>query len=67
MGRDDATVERELASFCTPDIGGQEWEADLVARCEDDAVGAHLVAAGVTPSELDIPADSSMPVTEVSA
>jgi len=29
------------------------------------ALGSHLVAAGITPSTLDIPADSSMPVTEV--
>jgi N6-L-threonylcarbamoyladenine synthase len=31
------------------------------------ALGARLVAAGVAPSALDIPADSSMPVTEVLA
>jgi N6-L-threonylcarbamoyladenine synthase len=31
------------------------------------ALGSHLVAAGVAPSALDIPADSSMPVTEVLA
>jgi N6-L-threonylcarbamoyladenine synthase len=29
------------------------------------ALGSHLVAAGIAPSALDIPADSSMPVTEV--
>jgi N6-L-threonylcarbamoyladenine synthase len=29
------------------------------------ALGSHLVAAGIAPSTLDIPADSSMPVTEV--
>jgi N6-L-threonylcarbamoyladenine synthase len=29
------------------------------------ALGAQLVAHGATPSELDIPADSSMPITEV--
>jgi len=29
------------------------------------ALGAQLVAAGATPSALDIPADSSLPVTEV--
>lgn len=29
------------------------------------ALGAHLVAAGAKPSALDLPADSSMPVTEV--
>ena len=29
------------------------------------ALGAHLVAAGAKPSTLDLPADSSMPVTEV--
>jgi N6-L-threonylcarbamoyladenine synthase len=29
------------------------------------ALGAHLVAGGATPSPLDLPADSSMPVTEV--
>ena len=31
------------------------------------ALGSELVAAGITPSELDLPADSSMPVTEVTA
>ncbi len=31
------------------------------------ALGARLVASGATPSALDIPADSSMPVTEVLA
>ncbi|MBK7722571.1 MAG: tRNA (adenosine(37)-N6)-threonylcarbamoyltransferase complex transferase subunit TsaD [Austwickia sp.] len=29
------------------------------------ALGAHLVAAGIDPSPLDLPADSSMPVTQV--
>jgi N6-L-threonylcarbamoyladenine synthase len=29
------------------------------------ALGAHLVAAGAKPSPLDLPADSSMPVTDV--
>jgi N6-L-threonylcarbamoyladenine synthase len=29
------------------------------------ALGAHLLAAGAEPSPLDLPADSSMPVTEV--
>ncbi|SHL00520.1 O-sialoglycoprotein endopeptidase [Pseudonocardia thermophila] len=29
------------------------------------ALGAHLAAAGAAPSPLDLPADSSMPVTEV--
>ncbi|MDT0260210.1 tRNA (adenosine(37)-N6)-threonylcarbamoyltransferase complex transferase subunit TsaD [Jatrophihabitans lederbergiae] len=29
------------------------------------ALGAQLVAAGATPSELDIPADSAMPIAEV--
>jgi N6-L-threonylcarbamoyladenine synthase len=29
------------------------------------ALGSRLVAAGVTPSPLDVPADSSMPVTEI--
>ncbi|MBA2322412.1 MAG: tRNA (adenosine(37)-N6)-threonylcarbamoyltransferase complex transferase subunit TsaD, partial [Deltaproteobacteria bacterium] len=29
------------------------------------ALGAHLLAAGVAPSSLDLPADSSLPVTEV--
>jgi N6-L-threonylcarbamoyladenine synthase len=29
------------------------------------ALGAHLLAGGATPSPLDLPADSSMPVTEV--
>jgi len=31
------------------------------------ALGSHLVSAGVAPSALEIPADSSMPVTEVRA
>src|SRR5579859_8000676 len=31
------------------------------------ALGAELVAAGVAPSRLDLPADSSMPITEVTA
>ncbi len=31
------------------------------------ALGAELVAAGVEPSRLDLPADSSMPITEVTA
>jgi N6-L-threonylcarbamoyladenine synthase len=31
------------------------------------ALGAELVAAGVQPSRLDLPADSSMPITEVTA
>jgi N6-L-threonylcarbamoyladenine synthase len=31
------------------------------------ALGAHLVAAGVTPGRLDLPADSAMPVTMVTA
>jgi N6-L-threonylcarbamoyladenine synthase len=30
------------------------------------ALGSHLVAAGVAPSTLDIPADSALPVTAVS-
>jgi N6-L-threonylcarbamoyladenine synthase len=29
------------------------------------ALGAHLLAGGATPSSLDLPANSSMPVTEV--
>jgi N6-L-threonylcarbamoyladenine synthase len=29
------------------------------------ALGAHLVAAGATPSQLDLPADSALPVTTV--
>ncbi|MDQ1647906.1 MAG: tRNA N6-adenosine threonylcarbamoyltransferase [Cryptosporangiaceae bacterium] len=31
------------------------------------ALGSHLVAAGIAPSPLDLPADSSMPVTQVVA
>ncbi|HET9169013.1 MAG TPA: tRNA (adenosine(37)-N6)-threonylcarbamoyltransferase complex transferase subunit TsaD [Actinospica sp.] len=31
------------------------------------ALGAELLAAGVEPSSLDLPADSSMPITEVTA
>ena len=30
------------------------------------ALGSHLVAAGVAPSRLDLPADSAMPLTVVS-
>ena len=29
------------------------------------ALGSHLVAAGVAPGRLDLPADSSMPITRV--
>jgi N6-L-threonylcarbamoyladenine synthase len=29
------------------------------------ALGAHLVAGGVAPSRLDLPADSALPVTTV--
>jgi N6-L-threonylcarbamoyladenine synthase len=29
------------------------------------ALGSHLVAAGVAPSRLDLPADSAMPLTSV--
>jgi N6-L-threonylcarbamoyladenine synthase len=29
------------------------------------ALGSHLVAAGVAPSPLDLPADSAMPVEQV--
>ncbi len=29
------------------------------------ALGSHLVAAGVAPSRLDLPADSAMPLTLV--
>jgi N6-L-threonylcarbamoyladenine synthase len=31
------------------------------------ALGSHLVSAGIAPSPLDLPADSSMPVTQVVA
>jgi N6-L-threonylcarbamoyladenine synthase len=42
------------------------------ALCTDNgamvaALGAEMVARGRTPSGLDIPADSSLPVTEVLA
>lgn len=30
------------------------------------ALGSHLVASGVAPSRLDLPADSAMPLTMVS-
>ena len=30
------------------------------------ALGSHLVAAGVAPSRLDLPADSALPLTTVS-
>ena len=31
------------------------------------ALGSEMVARGLTPSQLDLPADSSMPVTQVVA
>ena len=34
---------------------------------EISALGAEMVARGRTPSHLDLPADSSMPVDQVSA
>jgi N6-L-threonylcarbamoyladenine synthase len=42
------------------------------ALCTDNgamvaALGSELLAAGIDPGELDLPADSSMPVTEVTA
>jgi N6-L-threonylcarbamoyladenine synthase len=30
------------------------------------ALGSHLVAAGVAPSRMDLPADSALPLTVVS-
>jgi N6-L-threonylcarbamoyladenine synthase len=49
---------------------GVRVRAPRPALCTDNgamvaALGAHLVAAGVAPSRLDLPADSAMPLTTV--
>jgi N6-L-threonylcarbamoyladenine synthase len=49
---------------------GVRVRAPKPALCTDNgamvaALGAHLVAAGVAPSRLDLPADSAMPLTTV--
>ncbi|MGH3569717.1 MAG: tRNA (adenosine(37)-N6)-threonylcarbamoyltransferase complex transferase subunit TsaD, partial [Pseudonocardia sp.] len=52
------------------DAAGLTLRVPRPGLCTDNgamvaALGAHLFAAGVKPSSLDLPADSSMPVTEV--
>jgi len=54
------------------DAAGVRLRVPRPKLCTDNgamvaALGSELVAAGVGPSELDIPADSSLPVTEVLA
>jgi N6-L-threonylcarbamoyladenine synthase len=54
------------------DAAGVRLRVPRPKLCTDNgamvaALGSSLVAAGAAPSELDIPADSSMPVTEVLA
>ncbi|MDZ5076585.1 tRNA (adenosine(37)-N6)-threonylcarbamoyltransferase complex transferase subunit TsaD [Nesterenkonia sp. HG001] len=58
-----------LAARCA--AAGIELRIPPVALCTDNgamvaALGAQLVAAGVAPSSLDIPADSSQPVERIS-
>lgn len=58
-----------LAQRCAE--AGIELRIPPVALCTDNgamvaALGAQLVAAGVAPSSLDIPADSSQPVERIS-
>ena len=52
------------------DAAGVRLRVPRPGLCTDNgamvaALGSDLVAAGVTPSTLDIPADSSMPITTV--
>jgi N6-L-threonylcarbamoyladenine synthase len=52
------------------DAAGIRLRVPRPGLCTDNgamvaALGSRLVAAGVVPSPLDLPADSSMPVTEV--
>ncbi|MGE3287552.1 MAG: tRNA (adenosine(37)-N6)-threonylcarbamoyltransferase complex transferase subunit TsaD [Pseudonocardia sp.] len=52
------------------DVAGIVLRVPRPGLCTDNgamvaALGAHLVAGGATPSALDLPADSSLPVTEV--
>jgi N6-L-threonylcarbamoyladenine synthase len=61
---------RELAQERC-DAAGITLRVPRPGLCTDNgamvaALGVHLVAAGVKPSALDLPADSSMPVTEIS-
>jgi N6-L-threonylcarbamoyladenine synthase len=54
------------------EASGIELRVPRPGLCTDNgamvaALGAELVARGVSPSSLDLPADSSMPVTEVVA
>ncbi|MGJ9406232.1 tRNA (adenosine(37)-N6)-threonylcarbamoyltransferase complex transferase subunit TsaD [Nesterenkonia aurantiaca] len=58
-----------LAQRCA--AAGLELRIPPVSLCTDNgamvaALGAQLVAAGVTPSSLQIPADSSQPVQQIS-
>jgi N6-L-threonylcarbamoyladenine synthase len=53
------------------DAAGLRLRVPRPGLCTDNgamvaALGSRLVAAGIAPSPLDLPADSSMPVTEVS-
>jgi N6-L-threonylcarbamoyladenine synthase len=52
------------------DVAGVRLRVPRPGLCTDNgamvaALGSRLVAAGVPPSALELPADSSMPVTEV--
>ena len=52
------------------DAAGIQLRVPRPGLCTDNgamvaALGARLVAAGLSPSSLDLPADSSMPITEV--
>jgi N6-L-threonylcarbamoyladenine synthase len=52
------------------DAAGIRLRVPRPGLCTDNgamvaALGAELVARGATPSSLDLPADSSMPVTDV--
>jgi N6-L-threonylcarbamoyladenine synthase len=54
------------------DAAGIQLRVPRPGLCTDNgamvaALGAHLVARGRPASPLDLPADSSLPVTEVSA
>ena len=55
---------------CTPDDAGITLRVPRPGLCTDNgamvaSLGAQMVLKGRTPSDLDLPADSSMPVTEV--
>ncbi|MEN3300509.1 MAG: tRNA N6-adenosine threonylcarbamoyltransferase, partial [Pseudonocardia sp.] len=52
------------------DAAGLTLRVPRPVLCTDNgamvaALGAHLLRAGAAPSPLDLPADSSLPVTEV--